>query len=67
MFRRSSIMILNKIDLLGMSDFDLDRVKANALRINGRLEIFDVSSTRGDGLEAWYRWLSGRVRAKRDG
>jgi len=67
MFRRSSIMILNKIDLLGMSDFDLDRVKANAWRINGQLEIFEVSCTRGDGLEAWYRWLSGRVRAKRDG
>jgi hydrogenase nickel incorporation protein HypB len=65
MFRRSSLMILNKIDLLGTSEFDPDTVKANALRINGQLEIFDVSCARGDGLEAWYRWLSDHAHAKR--
>jgi hydrogenase nickel incorporation protein HypB len=67
MFRRSSIMILNKIDLLGTSEFDPDRAKANALRINGQLKIFDVSCARGDGLDEWYRWLSDQVRAKQAG
>jgi hydrogenase nickel incorporation protein HypB len=64
MFRRSSIMILNKIDLLGTSEFDPERVKANALRVNGQLRIFDVSCATCEGLDAWYAWLTKRVREK---
>ena len=57
MFRRSSVMVINKIDLLGMSDFDLDRVKQNALSINAGLEIFAVSCRTGEGLDEWYAFL----------
>jgi hydrogenase nickel incorporation protein HypB len=57
MFRRSSVMVINKIDLMGMSDFDLERVKKNARQINGQLEIFEVSCRTGEGLEKWYDWL----------
>jgi len=65
MFRRSSVMVLNKIDLLGTSNFDPERVKANALQINGNLKILEVSCTRGDGLDEWYEWLAGMVKAKK--
>ncbi|HKK20053.1 MAG TPA: hydrogenase nickel incorporation protein HypB, partial [candidate division Zixibacteria bacterium] len=34
MFRRSSVMVVNKTDLLGTSEFDLEKVKQNALQIN---------------------------------
>ncbi len=57
MFRRSSVMVINKIDLLGTSDFDLERVKANARQINADLKIFEVSCRTGEGLDAWYNWL----------
>jgi hydrogenase nickel incorporation protein HypB len=57
MFRRSSVMVVNKIDLLGTSDFDMDRVRENALSINADLEIFEVSCRTGDGLNDWYGWL----------
>jgi hydrogenase nickel incorporation protein HypB len=57
MFRRSSVMVINKIDLLGTSDFDLNRVKENARRINANLKIFEVSCRTGEGLHAWYEWL----------
>ncbi|MEW6741597.1 MAG: hydrogenase nickel incorporation protein HypB [Planctomycetota bacterium] len=57
-FRRAAIMVINKTDLLGTSDFSIDRVKENALRINGELEIFEVSCRTGAGLEAWYDWIS---------
>ena len=66
MFRKSSVMILNKVDLLGTSEFDRETVKANALRINGHLKIFEVSCARGDGLDEWYRWLADAVRAKQN-
>lgn len=61
MFRRSSVMVINKIDLLGTSDFDMDRVKENARRINPALRIFEVSCRTGEGLDAWYDWLKSLV------
>ncbi|MFQ5605019.1 MAG: hydrogenase nickel incorporation protein HypB [bacterium] len=64
MFRRSSVMVVNKIDLLGTSDFDVDRVKNNARRINADLKIFEISCRTGDGLDAWFAWLKDMVMKK---
>ncbi|MCG3119757.1 MAG: Hydrogenase maturation factor HypB [bacterium] len=57
MFRRSSVMVINKIDLLGSSDFDMNRVKANARSINADLRIFEVSCRTGQGLKTWFEWI----------
>ncbi len=61
MFRRASVMVINKIDLLGTSDFELERVKKNALAINPSLRIFELSCRSGEGLAAWYDWLQSLV------
>ena len=66
MFRRSSALIINKIDLLGLSDFDLERVKKNALNINATLKTFETSCRTGVGLEAWYDWLTHLVAQKKE-
>ena len=58
MFRRSSVLIINKIDLLSHCDIDLDKLKANALRINGGLRIFEISCRTGTGIQNWYDWLA---------
>jgi hydrogenase nickel incorporation protein HypB len=65
MFRRASAMVINKIDLLGLSDFDIERVKKNALQINGNLKIFETSCRTGAGLESWYEWLKELVAGKK--
>jgi hydrogenase nickel incorporation protein HypB len=62
MFRKSSVLIINKLDLLAYSDFSLERVKENALNINPKLEVFEISCRTGEGLESWYRWLDKMVR-----
>ncbi len=64
MFRRSSAMVINKIDLLGLSDFDINQVKKNALQINGQLKIFETSCRTGAGLDEWYKWLKELVENK---
>jgi hydrogenase nickel incorporation protein HypB len=65
MFRRSSAMVINKIDLLGLSDFELARVKENALKINGKLKIFEISCRSGQGLPEWYDWLKSLVKTRK--
>ncbi len=60
MFRASSLLILNKIDLLPHVSFDLARFLSHARQVNPALEVVRVSATRGDGLEGWYDWLRSR-------
>ncbi len=65
MFRRSSVMVINKIDMLELCDFSLEEVKKNALQINGDLKIFELSCRTGKGLDEWYSWLKELVAQKR--
>jgi hydrogenase nickel incorporation protein HypB len=57
MFRNSTVMLLNKIDLLPHLDFDVEKCKEYALRVNPAISIFEVSARSGEGMEAWYQWL----------
>lgn len=61
MFRASSLMILNKIDLLPYVDFDLDACVEHARRVNPDIEVCAVSATTGEGLDGWYDWLRARL------
>src|SRR3990172_3772705 len=62
MFRRSSVMIINKTHLLGTSDFSMQRAKSNALSINPDLKTMATSCRSGEGLEEWFEWLKEFVR-----
>jgi len=62
MFRASTLMILNKIDLLPYVQFDVDRCLAYARQVNPALQILQISATRGDGLTEWYAWLRQAMR-----
>jgi len=58
-FAKSKVLLLNKIDLLdgGQVDFDIERAKADARRLNKAIEIFSISAKRGDGMSDWCEWL----------
>ena len=57
MFHTSDICIINKIDLVPYLDIDLEELKQNALKVNPKLQFFEISATKGEGMEAWYIWL----------
>jgi hydrogenase nickel incorporation protein HypB len=57
MFAVSQVMIINKLDLLPYLDYDVEKVKRQALAINPHLRIFELSCRTGAGLEAWCDWL----------
>ena len=65
MFQVSSALLLNKIDLLPYVDFDVERFRENALKVNPRLEIMEISCKTGEGIERWIRWLEERAKGKR--
>ena len=63
MFAASSLMILNKTDLLPHLDFDVAACAANARRVNPTIDILHVSARTGEGLADWVNWLDNRRKA----
>jgi hydrogenase nickel incorporation protein HypB len=57
MFNSSDICIINKTDLLPYVDFDVEKAKEYALRVNHHLQFFELSAKTGHGMDAWYAWL----------
>ena len=64
MFAGSELMLLNKVDLLPYVDFDVAACTAAVLRVNPRIRILPVSARSGEGLDAFYAWIEGRVDAR---
>ena len=53
-------MLINKIDLLeavGCVDFNMERAKRDAMKLNKDIKIFPVGAKSGEGLSGWYDWL----------
>jgi len=57
MFAASQVMVINKIDLLPYVDYDVQRVRQFALKVNPSLKIFELSCRTGEGMDAWCEWL----------
>jgi len=61
-FFKSELMVLTKIDLLPYVPFKAELAKENARRVHPLMEILELSSTTGEGLDAWMNWLEVRRR-----
>lgn len=57
MFSVSDILIVNKIDYLKTSDFDLGFLKETVCKLNPKIKIFETSCKTGKGLDDWCSWL----------
>jgi len=64
MFHESSVLIINKTDLLPYTNFDMAKATSDSLGINPRLSIYPVSCRTGEGLDAWYGWLEANLGAR---
>jgi len=61
MFTVCDVLLINKIDYLGLSDFDVQAVRERVMRLNPRIKIFEVSSKTGQGIAEWTQWLKQEV------
>jgi hydrogenase nickel incorporation protein HypB len=64
MFTESNALILNKVDLLPHTDFDMNELRKTVLAMNPAIEIFPISAKTGEGAEAFTAWLEGKITAK---
>jgi hydrogenase nickel incorporation protein HypB len=65
MFSICDVLLVNKMDYLSLSDFDVQVLRKRALALNPRMKIFEVSCKTGQGITDWIDWLARTVEAFR--
>lgn len=63
MFTVSDVLLVNKMDYLTLSDFDLKALRERVLRLNPRIQIFEISAKTGQGMKEWATWLNREVKS----
>ncbi len=61
MFSVCDLLVVNKIDYLSFSDFDMALFRQRAAALNPRLRIVELSCKTGQGLEVWTDWLKAEL------
>ena len=58
LFQRADVILLTKVDLLDVLDFDIDRVRNDLSQINTSAPLLQLSAKSGQGLDRWLDWLA---------
>jgi hydrogenase nickel incorporation protein HypB len=66
MFLTSDLMLVSKSDLLPYLPFSVEAATQDARDINPDIEVLTISSTNGEGIDAWCDWLIAKVREKKN-
>ena len=61
-FAIADAIVLNKIDLLPLVDFDLEYFRRGVSMVNPEVPLFPISCKTGEGFEEWVRWLLLKVK-----
>lgn len=56
-FQQADVCVINKIDLSPYLNTDVSVLRENASKSNHHLRIFELSATKGEGMDAWCDWL----------
>ena len=62
MFTESEVIVINKIDLMPLLDFDFTAFQRAVTGLNPGAKIFQVSCKTGDGIQEWVSWLESQLR-----
>lgn len=60
-FKESAITLLNKIDLLPFTNFNLESAREDLTTIHPNLKIIETSCTKDSGIDEWCDWLLEKV------
>ncbi|MDE2076732.1 MAG: hydrogenase nickel incorporation protein HypB [Burkholderiales bacterium] len=57
MFQAADLVLLSKCDLLPYLAFDLDKAMACIHQVNPKAQVFQLSATKGMGMNDWLNWI----------
>ena len=57
MFTVCDVLLINKIDVMEVFDFDLEKCKEYVWRLNPKMKIIPICAKTGEGIQEWTDWL----------
>jgi hydrogenase nickel incorporation protein HypB len=57
MFTICDVLLVNKIDVMKVFDFDLAKCKEYVWRLNPNMKVIPISAKTGEGVQEWVDWL----------
>ncbi|MDI6816695.1 MAG: hydrogenase nickel incorporation protein HypB [Actinomycetota bacterium] len=60
-FKGSDVLIVNKVDMLELTDFNMERLEDVVLSLNPDVKIVPLSCRTGDGFDEWISWIKERL------
>jgi hydrogenase nickel incorporation protein HypB len=61
MFTVADVILVNKMDLLPYSNFDLNAYRKAVQGLNEKVEVIEISCATGQGIKQWLDWLKGQM------
>ena len=61
MFTVADVILVNKMDLLPYSNFDVNAYKKAVKGLNDKVEVIEISCVTGQGIKQWTEWLKGQL------
>ncbi len=62
MFSICDVLLVNKMDTIGVFDFDLEAVKQRVKKLNPNIKIIPITAKTGEGIDEWANWLRQEVK-----
>jgi len=56
-FKESAVAVLNKIDLIPFTNFNLEQARADLATIHPQIKIIETSCTKSTGLDDWCKFI----------
>ena len=67
MFSVCDALVINKIDFLDFTDFNVRLLKERVKSLNPDIAMFEVSCRTGDGMDGWCNWLKITMKERTNG
>jgi hydrogenase nickel incorporation protein HypB len=64
-FHSADLVVLNKMDLAGLANFDMARFERDLRSVSPKSELIKIAAFRETGLEAWVEWVEKKIVSKR--
>lgn len=65
MFSESDVLLVNKIDMISLTDFDMAKLKETVTKMNPGVKIFEISCRTKEGIDKWIAFLKKAIEEKR--
>jgi hydrogenase nickel incorporation protein HypB len=62
MFSIVDVLLINKIDAVGIFDFDFEVVKERVKKLNPNIKVIPICAKTGQGIDEWVDWIRTEVK-----